>query len=186
MGWRNKLFGFLQIIAFNLLIFFAWSFPVLSHYETNPEMGPFFEGDIITNPGNRNGIPGENYRWKKGIYRFYVPDDYTFKEMWEIYSAILEITVVTCIEVDELLKSGYQDHVYYDRVDDLCASAVGLQGGRQTIFMAPRCIRYGHGTAIHETLHALGFYHEQSREDRDDYVTINYDNILPADRKNFN
>ncbi|CAG7824949.1 unnamed protein product, partial [Allacma fusca] len=57
MGWRNKLSGFLLIIAFNLLNYFARSFPVLTHYETNPEMGPFFEGDIITNPWNRNGIP---------------------------------------------------------------------------------------------------------------------------------
>ena len=41
------------------------------------------------------------------------------------------------------------------------------------------------GTVTHETAHALGFYHEQSRYDRDDYVSINMNNIDPALQYNF-
>ncbi|KAJ8397659.1 hypothetical protein AAFF_G00436580 [Aldrovandia affinis] len=38
---------------------------------------------------------------------------------------------------------------------------------------------------MHELLHALGFYHEQSRPDRDDYVDIWFDQVLPGFEHNF-
>lgn len=47
--------------------------------------------------------------------------------------------------------------------------------GKQQISIGSGC-EYK-GIAIHEMLHALGFYHEQTRLDRDKHVIIKYDNI---------
>ena len=41
------------------------------------------------------------------------------------------------------------------------------------------------GIALHELGHTSGLYHEQSREDRDDFVTINFQNVQPAAISNF-
>eukprot|EP00111_Clytia_hemisphaerica_P000918 TCONS_00002686-protein len=68
-----------------------------------------------------------------------------------------------------------------------CASYLGkVSITPQPIFLAAGCIRNNQGTVLHEMLHAMGFSHEQSRSDRDDYVTINFDNIIEDKKKNFN
>ena len=57
-----------------------------------------------------------------------------------------------------------------------CWSFVGdLQSG-QTVSIGERCDYKA--IVEHELLHALGFYHEQSRTDRDDYVQIWWDEII--------
>jgi len=53
-------------------------------------------------------------------------------------------------------------------------SPVGMQGGQQTI----NIVSWGNQIVIcHEIFHSLGYRHEQSRPDRDTFVTINLGNV---------
>ena len=65
-----------------------------------------------------------------------------------------------------------------------CWSSLGRNGGRQTVSLSVYgCVH--HGIVQHELLHALGFQHEHTRSDRDDYVRINRESISPAAIINF-
>uniref|UniRef100_W5K6Q4 Metalloendopeptidase n=1 Tax=Astyanax mexicanus TaxID=7994 RepID=W5K6Q4_ASTMX len=61
----------------------------------------------------------------------------------------------------------------------------GRTGGKQVVSLSTRGCVY-HGIVQHELNHALGFYHEHTRSDRDSYVTINWQNIDPTMQYNFN
>ena len=52
-----------------------------------------------------------------------------------------------------------------------CCSYVGRQRrGAQKIALDPGCMQ--HGILLHELGHVIGFWHEQNRPDRDDYIKV--------------
>lgn len=64
-----------------------------------------------------------------------------------------------------------------------CSSFIGKANrGGQLLSVGSGC---SVGNIMHEIAHALGFWHEQSRADRDEYIKIHYDNIKPGYAHNF-
>lgn len=62
---------------------------------------------------------------------------------------------------------------------------VGRLGGGQVVnLQSPDCLRTI-GTPMHELLHAVGFMHEQNREERDTFVNIRFNNVESGREKNF-
>jgi hypothetical protein len=63
-----------------------------------------------------------------------------------------------------------------------CSANVGMRGGEQFVNLDGGCST---GNTIHELAHAAGLWHEQSREDRNNFVQIVFSNIQPSTIHNF-
>jgi astacin len=68
-----------------------------------------------------------------------------------------------------------------------CEAIVGRAGGVQQVGGAggtsnPCAV----GTILHEMGHTVGLWHEQSRPDRNNYVSVNYNNLIKGSISNFN
>ncbi|KAM9354897.1 meprin A subunit alpha-like [Pholidichthys leucotaenia] len=156
-------------------------------YEDGEDENPFlnlgsnanlFEGDILL-PKGRNALIGENYRWKLPI-PYILGDDLDLNAKGCIFQAFEMYRLKSCIDFKPY-DGGSSAITFVKR--DGCYSYVGDQKG-QILSLGEGC---DHKAVIeHELLHALGFYHEQSRTDRDDYVNIWLDQVIPGHEHNFN
>ncbi|MEE6527798.1 hypothetical protein FKM82_029437, partial [Ascaphus truei] len=65
-----------------------------------------------------------------------------------------------------------------------CCSYVGRRGGGpQAISIGKNCDKFG--IVVHELGHVIGFWHEHTRPDRDEHVSIIRENIQPGQEYNF-
>lgn len=56
-----------------------------------------------------------------------------------------------------------------------CHSKIGRQNGEQIVSIGQGCTTKS--TVMHELMHAIGFFHENSRYDRDQFVKVLWWNI---------
>ena len=144
------------------------------------------EDDIVYNDRQgRNMIILPDQKWPRGEIPYVIASGFNSKERATIAKAVLEFERNTCIRVRPLTQYDDANDGYVKIIKgDGCFSSVGRQPSPgQELSIGHGC--QVPGIIVHEFMHALGFWHEQSRPDRDDYVWINYDNIKYGRESNF-
>ncbi|XP_034555196.1 low choriolytic enzyme-like [Notolabrus celidotus] len=139
------------------------------------------EGDVLI-PRTRNAMRCFNKAysclWPKSDngnveIPFLISPKYDDSEKNEILKAMKDFEYKTCIH----FIPRENQRVYLSIEPRYgCFSLLGRIGDRQVLSLQRfGCISFG--IIQHELMHALGFYHEQNRSDRDQYVKINFENF---------
>ena len=127
------------------------------------------------------GATDENILWPNGIMYYTIASSVSDNVKKVIEDAMDHWKSKTCIRF--VKRTSQKDYVnFIEPSKAVCSSAIGRDGGKQTIKLHSAC---GFGAAVHEIMHALGFFHEQSRPDRNSFVNIHWDNIKDGKKHNF-
>ncbi|KFM56528.1 Astacin-like metalloprotease toxin, partial [Stegodyphus mimosarum] len=138
----------------------------------NPDL---FGGDILGIDGyeDRNAIVENSKIWPGGIVP-YVKDPGLEATVFDfvLEGAFDEYKKKTCIKF--VPRTTEKDYIRIFPGKG-CYSHVGKVGNQQLVSLGQGC---GYTrTVLHELGHAVGFYHEQNRSDRDDWLIIFWENV---------
>ncbi|XP_078383450.1 zinc metalloproteinase nas-4-like isoform X2 [Oculina patagonica] len=154
-----------------------------------------FEGDLCLDPEDeavvshviheedlkRNIMRDRRKLWpRKTVY--YSVDSNLKHLRPKIDDAINRIRSKTCLAFKEVALSYGGDHIKMHKGNG-CWSKMGRSGGGQLLSLGRGCEYVG--VIMHELMHAIGIWHEQSRMDRDKYVEVLWHNIKKGKEKNF-
>ncbi|XP_037305560.2 zinc metalloproteinase nas-15-like [Pungitius pungitius] len=132
------------------------------------------EGDILIS-GDRNAVQN---LWLDAIVPYTISSEQAHRKS-DILAAFKMISDASCIRFEP--HTSELNYIKFVEGNG-CASFVGCQGGPQSVFIGDTCSK---GNICHEILHALGLHHEHTRKDRDQYVTVKWENVTPGKQGNF-
>ncbi|XP_049640521.1 astacin-like metalloendopeptidase [Suncus etruscus] len=153
--------------------------------EESPENSFLIEGDILRpSPFQLSSASGNKWPKNGGVVEvpFVLSRKYSKADHQVILEAFAEFERLTCVKF--VSYQGQRDFVSIVPMSG-CFSSVGRNGGMQVVSLSLACLKKGKGIVLHELMHVLGFWHEQSRADRDHYVQINWKEIQPGFEINF-
>ncbi|XP_058817408.1 astacin-like [Topomyia yanbarensis] len=138
-------------------------------------IGYYYQFDIMLKPDvEQNAIlPYDNNRWPGAIVPYVIASTFNEAERLIIEETMRHYQSLTCVQ----FKNRTKDDTIYLKIDNTasgCWSYVGRSPNNAynlVNLQKSGCITSG--TVAHELMHALGFYHEFTRPDRDEYITIN-------------
>ncbi|XP_023232116.1 astacin-like metalloprotease toxin 5 isoform X5 [Centruroides sculpturatus] len=151
-------------------------------YKSSMENVNLFEGDIRldTSFGESRAVVLHHRVWDDGIIYYKFSPDLKIVRIFTLITIIDYIQLVTCLR---FVYRRTEDNYIYIQEGEGCNSHVGKQGGRQILNLGSRC--WNLGIILHELCHAIGFYHEHTRPDRDKYIKILWDNIIDGNKTVF-
>ncbi|KAI3382126.1 hypothetical protein SNEBB_011120 [Seison nebaliae] len=148
-----------------------------------------FEYDIIQYRHRRAAVSDKNLLWPKAVIPFLFHDSIDESLIPFFYEASGIWQKNTCIKF--VNRTTESDYLIVKNGLDICGccSYVGRIGGEQPIYLSKKCLvssgKFRAGIFLHEIGHAIGFYHEHARPDRNKYIKIIRDNIKSGHEVNF-
>lgn len=114
--------------------------------------------------------------WPNGVVPYIIDTgSYSSSEIATIKHAMDLINTKTSQCISFVPRTSETNYIRIRRLSG-CYSYVGnIKRGEQEVSLGNGCVYPG--TATHELMHALGFMHEQNRPDRDQYITVDFNNI---------